>query len=212
MSITYTLHASYGGTENISFQARLADWDGNTVGSVSPSVGNVTVDGGTEVNITAPSSPGLYLLTVQFTFTDGDREVIVTKTAPVRVVTPIVLSATLVNEGGELVELDVWFIVNGVKIEESEQQISIGAGQERNITYNWVTESLGHGVHNVSVGAEIGILVDFLNVSPSTFYVGQNSYSLVEALMVIIFIVLLLILVIIYRKPVKNLGKPKGRR
>jgi len=211
LSVTYTLHASYEGTENILFQARLVDWNGNSVGSVSPSTGVVERDG-RNININAPSDPGLYILTVDFTFANGDNEVIVTKTAPVKVVTPIILSATLVNEGGELVELDVWFIVNGVKIEESEQQIDIAAGQTRVVTYSWVTESLGHGMHHISMGAEIGILEDFLNVSVSSFYVGQSNYSFIETVMIIIFLVLLIILVVIYRKPVKNLGKPKGRR
>jgi len=212
MSLTYTIHASYEGTEDISFQARLVDWNGNSVGSVSPSTGGAVARDGTDIRVNAPSNPGLYILTVEFTFKDGDNEFVVTKTAPVRVVTPIVLSATLINEGGELVDLDVWFIVNGVKIEESEQSISIAAGVSRTITYDWVTESLGHGMHNVSVGAEIGILADFLNVSASSFYVGQSNYSFLEMVMLIIFIVLLIILVVIYRKPVKNLGKPKARR
>ena len=45
-----------------------------------------------------------------------------------------------------------------------------------------------------------------------TFYIGDNSYTAWIALLVIFVIILILVLVWVYRKPVKNYGKPKSRR
>jgi hypothetical protein len=47
---------------------------------------------------------------------------------------------------------------------------------------------------------------------PRDFYIGQTSYALTEALLIILLIVLLIVLIVVIRKPVKNVGKPKGRR
>jgi hypothetical protein len=53
---------------------------------------------------------------------------------------------------------------------------------------------------------------DVIKFTDSAFYVGQASYALAEGVMIVVFIGLLIFLVFIYRKPVKNVGKPKGRR
>ena len=45
-----------------------------------------------------------------------------------------------------------------------------------------------------------------------TFYIGDNSYTWVTALLVLVIILLLFVMVWVYRKPVKNYGKPKSRR
>ncbi|MBR6871381.1 MAG: hypothetical protein IKM91_07180, partial [Candidatus Methanomethylophilaceae archaeon] len=44
------------------------------------------------------------------------------------------------------------------------------------------------------------------------FYVGDNDYSVYIALVVLFVILAIILLVWVYRKPVKNFGKPKSRR
>ena len=213
-TVTYNVFASSNNDKDITFEAKLTDGNGNSVSYVSPSYG-VAESEGTPVTITAPSDPGMYTLTVEFTFTDdSDDTVTVTKTAPVRVVVPIVLSATLVNEGDTIADMSVWFVVDGKVIEESEQNVTINAKSSRSVTYDWITGGLSGGEHKVELRGEVGPIredVKGLN-DPTSFYVGQKSYTLTEALIVVVVIVLLIILIVVIRKPVKNVGKPKARR
>jgi len=213
-TVEYKIFAIGDNDKDVKFAASLKDSNGNTVSRVTPTTGNSVSADGTTLTVTAPGDAGMYTLTVVFTYLDdNDDEIVVTKTAPVRVVTPIKLSATLKNNSGTLTELSVWFIVDGVKVEGSEKEISIKAGGTETVTYDWVTEGLGHGAHTMTIGAEIGILEEgLIDTSTSTFYVGQNSYTLTEVLLVVVLIVLLIVLIIVIRKPVKNVGKPKARR
>jgi hypothetical protein len=212
--ITYTIYAN-GGSEPVKFTASLKDAEGNTAGSVS-AAGKTTVDmEGVNLTITAPAAPGMYTLTVVFTFTNLDEETVVTKTAPLKVVTPITLKATIDNsEGGAIVNMEVWFVVDGNRIEGSEKFVDIAAGASESVTYDWVTEDLPNGSHWVMLEGQVGPIpqnAPGLN-EKVTFYVGQNSYRTMEIIFVVLFIVMLFILLIVYRKPVKNLGKPKARR
>ena len=214
----FTIFA-FGGTD-VSYVASLKDSDGNTVGSVSPSTGSSVDDDGTILSVTAPGDPGTYVLRVEFTFKDSDAEKTVTRTAPLRVVTPVTLTAKLTNDSGTLTNLKVWFIVDGNIIEESEQTVTVpakaadGTPGTTTVTYEWVTSGLSNGTHKVSVDAEIGILEEnaIQIKTAGTFYVGQTSYSLIETLLIVLLIVVLIVLIIVIRKPVKNVGKPKGRR
>jgi len=209
-SISYTMYA-IGGDSPPRYSAKLVDWNGNTV-SGSTATGSITTDDSLSRTMTAPANPGTYVLTVEFTFTENDDTVTITKTAPVKVVVPIVLSATLKNESGNVVDLSVWFVVDGEKIEGSERDVNLNPGQERVVTHNWVTDYLSHGRHTMTVEGEVGIVEGAITASTTEFFVGQNSHTLIEALVIIVFIILLIILVVIIRKPVKNVGKPKSRR
>ena len=213
----FTIFA-FGGTD-VSYVASLKDSGGNTVGSVSPSTGTSVADDGTTLSVTAPGDPGTYVLNVVFTFKDSDAEKTVTRTAPLKVVTPITLTAKLTNDSGTLTNLKVWFIVDGNIIEESEQEVEVpqrigDTPGTKTVTYEWVTSGLSNGSHKVSVDAEIGIMEEnaIQIKTAGTFYVGQTSYSLIETLLIVLLIVVLIVLIIVIRKPVKNVGKPKGRR
>jgi len=213
-TITYTIYAE-GGTEPVGFVATLRDSNGSTVGSVSAG-GRTTVDmDGVTLTVTAPSTAGTYTLNVRFTYTDVDETTTVTKTAPLTVVTPIRLSATIDNSaGGAIVNMDVWFVVNGERVVGSDRMVNIDAGARETITYDWATEGLSKGAHWMMLEGQVGPIPQMapgLN-EMTTFYVGQNDYSLIETILIILFIVLLIVLFIVYRKPVKNFGKPKSRR
>ena len=214
-TIEYNIYASDDTTNDISFTAKLTDEAGNTVSRVSPSSGRiVTGEGSALVTITAPDAPGMYTFVVEFTFTSGEETKKVTKSAPLKAVIPIKLSATLVNSSGTVADMKVWFIVDGNVIEESEQRITIGPNSSKDVSYDWVTDALPNGRHTVTLSGEVGPIrekVDGLD-TPVDFYIGQTSYALTEGLLAVVIIVLLLILIIVIRKPVKNVGKPKGRR
>jgi hypothetical protein len=216
-TITYTIYAD-GGSEPIGFRASLRDSGGNTVGSISAQGRATTVDmEGVVLTVTAPSTPGTYTLTVEFTFTDiADTKTTVTKTAPVKAVKPVTLTATVYNtgDGGTIYDMEVWFEVDGVRVDGSERPITINAGSNQKVTYEWATDTLSNGAHTVTLRGQVGpndYSVEGLN-DPMAFYVGQKSYSLIETILIIMLIVMLIILFIVFRKPVKNFGKPKGRR
>ena len=50
------------------------------------------------------------------------------------------------------------------------------------------------------------------NINTGTVYTSSNDYRLVEYLCIGVLVVLLIIAIWIYRKPIKNRGKPKARR
>ena len=45
-----------------------------------------------------------------------------------------------------------------------------------------------------------------------TIYVEDKSYTFIEVTAVIVLIIVVLLMIWVYRKPVKNFGKPKARR
>jgi hypothetical protein len=156
---------------------------------------------------------------VDFTFTDDEGEsTVVTKTAPLRVVAPITLTAILTNNSGTVTDLTVWFVIGPDKIEGSEQTITINEKSSKTITYDYVPAvPLGEGEYKVSVHADSGILGanpedNLISAQVTNFYVGQSDYSFIEILFVIVLVVLAIVTLFIYRKPVKNIGKPKSRR
>ena len=46
----------------------------------------------------------------------------------------------------------------------------------------------------------------------SVFYIGHDDYQIATVLAALLFVILLIVLIFVIRKPVKNYGKPKGRR
>ena len=210
----YTIYAD-GGDGIIRYSAKLVNSSGQSVGSVTTSTGIVDLTG-TELSVMAPADPGTYELEVEFTFTDNHGDTwTMTKRAPVTVVNPITLTAVINNSGGTIVGMEVWFWVDGYgEIEDSKQTISIAAGGSQTVTYQWYTTSISGGEHTMKLMGSVGPLAKDVSGldTPIKFYVGQPSYTLVEAIVVILFIVLIVVLIWVYRKPVKNVGKPKARR
>ena len=213
-TIEYKIFAADDTEYPIMYAAKLTDANGKTVSRVSPSTGFAT-DEGVTITITAPNDPGMYALVVDFTFQNSsDQTMVVTKSAPLRVVVPVTLTATLVNNSGTIADMSVWFVVDGKVVTESEQQVEIREYSSKTVTYEWVVENLPNGKHTLALSGEVGPIRE--NVTgldePRNFFVGQTSYALTEALLAIMVIILLIVLIIVIRKPVKNVGKPKGRR
>ena len=192
--------------------------------------GSGDLDNGVAQNVTvsAPDDAGRYTLVVEYTaevtYTtvneDGEEEtveddpIVRTEELPLRVVEPITLSVTLSNASGEPLQgYGVYFFVNGEKIEDSYTVINLEADGTTTISYDWITDS-ANGTYEFHVEAvDGGNMVDIEGLGEKhTFYIGDNDYTWMIALLVIVIILLIIVMAWVYRKPVKNYGKPKSRR
>lgn len=203
--------------------SKLVDSSGNTTSTsaVSPVDTTFTSTSSTAaekkgLKITAPTTPGNYTLIVEFELTNGGERV--TRSYPIKVVEPIVLTATLKNDTSVAVtNLTVAFVIDGreMKVESDHEDMTVGANSTKTLTYKWVTDNVSGGKHTFHLKATSeGMLeVDLTGLNDEQmFYVGQDDHMMLTIIFVIILIVLFIVLVWIIRKPVKNFGKPKGRK
>jgi hypothetical protein len=207
---TFTL----GGDDTYYFTASLLDSKGTVQsGKVSSSSGTLNSDFKYSLVVTAPNTAGDYYLSVTF-YTDSTKDTQVSqKSAPLKVVDPVVLTAKLTNSGDIAVTFNVYFMVNGVKIDDSEQSVTVAANGTKDVTYNYIVKDLGSETKFClqSDDKTIQNVVTGLGVTKS-FYTSGNDYTWVVVLAVVIIIALFIMIVYILRKPVKNTGKPKARR
>lgn len=230
-TVSYTNHDydSYKDMSmSVTYTAKLVDSSGSTVSSgVSPSSGDLTNGVSATVTVTAPKTTGDYKLVVEYkasvSYTNEEGESVDVpeedlKLEPdefrIKVVTPITLSVTLKNDSNiDLTGYGVYFFVDGDKVEDSYTTVSLAKEGTATVTYKWVTDA-SNGSHTYSVQpADSGNLVQITGLGDEyTFYIGDNSYTAWTALLVIMVILMILVLVWVYRKPVKNYGKPKSRR
>jgi hypothetical protein len=102
----------------------------------------------------------------------------------------------------------VMFQVDGKLVEGSEQTVEkLAFNAKKTVTYEWVTDSLGEGRHTYTLVTEDGDII-----KTGEFYLGHKDYQWATIIMGILFVILLIALIYVVRKPVKNYGKPKGRR
>lgn len=224
--ITYT-NNDYSGYQDvsmsISYEAELVDSSGNVVSDgVSPSSGSLDSGISETLTVTAPDEAGTYTLrvhyTVEVTYVDDDGETVEVDddrddSVTISVVEPIALSVTLTNSSSADLTFGVYFYVNGEIIEDSYTLVSVAAGASSTVSYEWITTA-GAGTYTYYVlGADSGNVVDVTGLGEErTFYIGDNSYTVWIVLLVILIIILALVMIWVYRKPVKNYGKPKSRR
>ncbi|MDR1405167.1 MAG: hypothetical protein LBJ20_06365 [Candidatus Methanoplasma sp.] len=204
-------------TLGISYTADLKNSSGSRAGAVFPSSGNLSNGVETELTVTAPETAGRYVLTVTFTENKDDEDPVVTeRTQTVTVLEPITLTAVLKNNSKvDFTDFAVYFYVDGGFVEDSKTLVSVVAGESETVSYEWVAENLSNGKHtfNVVAGDEnIGDYKEVISGGEKEFYVGHYDYGLVNIFLAVFLVVLVVILIYLYRKPVKNYGKPKSRR
>lgn len=215
-SLTYTL--DYAITENGTIAGVLEDSDGKSVGTVSVGGSTLYKSGSTRsITVTLPADAGNYTLKV--TVTVGETDYV--RYASVKAVDPIKLSVTIENKGAAARSFVAYFWIQGddgtwSKIEDSKQDVSVTAKGEKTVTYDYVVKDvesttfcLKQSEDDTSIGGEISGLGE---QNAHTFYTSGNDYRLVEYLCIGVLVVLLIIAIWIYRKPIKNRGKPKARR
>ncbi len=205
---------------NIEFTAKVVDSKGNTISdAVDPS--SESIDSGTPVTltVTAPKDAGSYTLEVTYTghYTvddvDTDIEEVTDKYA-FKAVNPITLTANIALEDSnvDLSGYGVYFWVDGEKMDDSYTTFSVDSTGTGSASYDWVADAAS-GKHTFKLESANGGVVDIEGLNEEhDFYVGDNDYSVYIALVIIFVILAIILLVWVYRKPVKNFGKPKSRR
>lgn len=216
-TISFDVSDTYEQIE-ITYTAKLVNSSGTTQSSaVSPSSGSLSPGVEETLTITAPSTAGTYRLVVVFTYTldDGDSQT-ETKEALLKVVEPITLSIDITNNSNvDLKELLLDFYVDGVKVNDDPVEATVAAGSTTTVTYDYAADSISTGSHTfkVMVSDDSLIVNNITGLDENhTFYVGHSSYGWLNILMFVFLIIIVLMAVYIYRKPVKNYGKPKSRR
>lgn len=220
-------------TISITYTATLKDSNGDTVSSgVDPSEGSLENGVSEVLTVTAPDEAGTYTLTVVYTAEityvdsstdeedeDEDEETVEveverTDEFTIKVVEGITMSVTLSSESNvDLTGFGLYFYVDGEKIEDSYTTIDLSGSGTATVSYTWIAE-VGGGSHTYYVlPADNGQMFEITGLGEEyTFYIGDNDYTLWIALVVIVIIILIVVMVWVYRKPVKNYGKPKSRR
>ena len=197
------------GSATVNYTAYLVNSNGDKQsGAVSPSTWASTTTSHTKtVTVTAPSTAGTYRLVVEYE-TNGDDVKKGMSQAAVKVVVPLTLSAEIVNNSNTMGSKTVMFQVDGKLVEGSEQTVEkLAFNAKKTVTYEWVTDSLGEGRHTYTLVTEDGDII-----KTGEFYLGHKDYQWATIIMGILFVILLIALIYVVRKPVKNYGKPKGRR
>ena len=204
--------------------AKIVDKNDKSVGSVSPSSRTFTSsdvgdDGMARVGLklTMPTTAGDYMLSVEFQMTsDSDSEKF-TRTYPLKVVDPILLKITVKNTSTvNVVGLDFQFIIDGNAMEVTNKGVDIAADATSVVEYRWIVDNPRGGQHTYEVTVTGEDNIGRVNIEgldkEFTFYIGQDNYSWLTIILVILLVILVIFAIWVVRKPIKNYGKPKGRR
>ncbi|MDY0292977.1 MAG: hypothetical protein RBQ77_00165 [Candidatus Methanomethylophilaceae archaeon] len=217
-TVTYELSAydgDYDATKSFEYTASLLDGNGSAQSNaVSPSSGTVNNGSNVKIAVTAPSDAGTYTLKIALSVSDDDDSETVYRYAELKVVEPITLGATLNNNSKvELQDFVVYFMVDGVRMEDSRTTVSVAANGSTSISYDWIVAGPSSGKHTFAIVADAEAVGEIKGLGEENpFYVGQSDYSGVTVTLGVFALVLLVLLVYIFRKPVKNYGKPRSRR
>jgi len=213
--VKYTLSEQDEG-RTISYSAKVVNKAGETQSNaVSPSTGSMTSGVERTLTVTAPKTAGNYTLVVDFELKKGDDDV---KKESARydfkAVNPIKLTVNLKADDItlNLEEFGVYFYVDGEKMEDSYTTVTLSRDGTGSVSYDWIADPAYGSTHTYYVEA-VGAADVIKGLGEEhTFYANDNDYSMIIAIAFIILIVLIIMAIWIYRKPIKNFGKPKSRR
>lgn len=194
-----------------TFAATLRDSNQNDVGFLGEGDGYGNIEGSTNITVKMPNAPGTYTLYVTFSFADNTVR---HKDWIISVVQPYVFSAQVLNEGGvDVNDVTVSFLVDGVLA--GSKTVNLSAQSSAEVSYSWVTAGLADGQHvseiRIDGDNEFVTLYSGEKSYISTFYVGQQDYGGTNWFLGIVLAILALVLLWVYRKPVRNRGRPRGR-
>ncbi|MBO6084449.1 MAG: hypothetical protein J6O90_05160 [Candidatus Methanomethylophilaceae archaeon] len=219
-TLKFTMTYAIPGSTSMTYKASVVDTGGNSAGgSVSTSSGSLSGSGTKTLTVTLPSTAGDYMLKVVVTdSTNAEEPVEYERFAYFKAVEPITLSVTLENNGEVARSFKAYFYVlegeEWVQVDENGQNVTIEAGGSKDVTYDYIVRDVSKTTFCVQADdATIGSSISGLGTDHAhTYYTESNDYSLVEYLCAGILIVLAIVAIWIYRKPIKNRGKPKARR
>ncbi|MBM4236919.1 MAG: hypothetical protein FJ151_00335 [Euryarchaeota archaeon] len=188
---------------NFSFVAKLLG-PPLTEGKVIPTNGR-SPTGIFRVNVTAPSTPQDMILRVNVTSTSaaGVSER-VTKEVPIKVLTPIVITATVKNEAEMAVKgIPVVFYADGARVFETV--INLDPRTSKTLVYNWTDPEMRLGEHIITVTIDPGNEFVKLDTGGTTYtkviYLGKESYGLTNALLVGIILLSFFLIYLVHRRP-----------
>ena len=214
-SIVYNL-SDEDKDKDISFSAKVVNKSGETQSNaVSPSTGSLDDGESKKLTVTAPSKAGKYTLEVEFTIGDEDAEDKKTETDKYdfKAVNPITLKLNLKAEevSLDLQDFGVYFYIDGEKMEDSYTTVSLASDGTGSVSYDWIADPEGneHSFHVSAVGGST--LIKGLD-EEHTFYLHDTDYTWIIVIAALLVVILIIIAIWVYRKPIKNYGKPKSRR
>jgi len=190
---------------NFSYKAELIGPDVRD-SLVAPSNG-VSSTGVFNINVTAPSQPQDMILRLNITSSanlDSEKTV---KIFPIKVLTPVVVQATVKNTGEFGVKgVPVSIYANGAKVYETT--VDIGPLSSETITYNWTDPEMRSGEQVITVMLDPdNKFVEFESggsVYTMTIYVGKSSFGTTDALLGILFVVSVILVLVVYSRPKKR--------
>lgn len=160
--------------------------------TVSADVGSVTPTSGTSssdtLNITATAPTTTGKMVVSVTLSNGHEST--TSKYTIRVVDPVVISATVKNSGPlSLKGVPVQFFVDDKMVNQTT--FDIDANSTKEVTYKWTTSGLSDGEHTIRVVIDPEEQFQFLSFADdsheytSKFYVGDSGWGIINLVLVL---------------------------
>ncbi len=213
--VTYTL----SGDDKYYYSATLLDSSDVSSGKVNYPTGYLYSGSpnSRELTVTAPLASGDYTFTVKFYAADDSEmknDPIAEKSVPLKVVDPIVLTYTLKNGSTNAVTFSAYFVIDGNKVDDSIQEVTVPANGTKDVTYNYYTKDVKDTDYYLETDSSIieGIISGLGQDNQKTFYAHDSDYGVITTICIVVLVIQAIILFFIMRKPVVNKGKPKGRR
>lgn len=203
-----TLKCTLKGSDNYLFSASFLNSSNSPSGTIYPSSGRLSgLSHDQSINIKAPLISGDYALEVKFF--DDKLELVGTKKIPIKVVDPIELKFTLKNNSNINVSLPIFLKIDGKKMEDNVQIVSIGANNTEDVYYHLFTKNVNNTGYSLEINDKANITISNIE---KKFYTSDNNYFIIGIIAVTVLVIILMILLRIYQEPVRNTGKPRGRR
>jgi subtilase family serine protease len=209
VSCTLTVTGGPAATEgtNYTYKAEIVA-DNKTGSSVSPSTGS-SATGKFNLTITMPGEAQTITVRVNATSKSAESSDSVSSVREykVKVVEPIVITATVYNTGAvDAEDAKATFYADGILL--GEKEFSLAAGKSVELSYNWTWANIDDGEHVVTVVLDdAGGLVEFSdgnNVYSKTIYVGTQGNPIGAVLTVGVIIMSVLVALMYLAKPQKR--------
>lgn len=192
---------------NFTYKAEIVA-SNKTGSSVSPSTGT-SATGVFNLTVTMPGEAQTIKVRINASSKGELSSDVVTKVRDfeVKVVQPIVITATVYNTGVvDAEDVSAKFYADGIYL--GEQVFSLAAGSSKALTYNWTWANIADGEHVVSVVIDdkYGIVEfsDGNNVLSQTIYVGSQGNPIGAILSVGVIIMGVLVALMIMARPAKR--------
>ncbi len=192
---------------NYTYKAEIIA-DNKTGSSVTPSTGS-SASGKFNVTVVMPGEAQDIKVRINATSKapDADESVYKVKEFAVKVVSPIVITATVYNTGDvDAKDVTAEFYADGILL--GERVFDVAAGESKDLVYNWTWANVAEGEHVVTVviddDDDIVEFSDGNNVYSMTIYVGSQGNPIGAILTVGVIIMSVMVALMVMAKPQKK--------